>query len=82
MRKFTKEEIELCKEDLYGFDDGKVYYWDGEKEFCISDEKELKEFFSGICDWYFKIKDKELLDWINELLGFKEIRNESRKENG
>ena len=43
---------------LYGWDDGKVYYWNEEQrhEWCVSDEKELYRQLVKICREYFQEK--------------------------
>jgi hypothetical protein len=43
------------KYKLYGWDDGKVYFFDEEtrKEWCITDEEELYNRLIKICEEYF-----------------------------
>jgi len=47
------EEIKQEGIKLYGWDDGKIYFWDGEKEICVSDEEELYNYLVKICTEYF-----------------------------
>jgi len=42
------------KVEVYGWDDGEIYFWDGEKERCISDEEKLYEHIVKIYEEYFK----------------------------
>ncbi|GEM_PF-1991631 len=39
---------------LYGWDDEKIYFWDGGKEWCVSDDEELYKNIVKICEKYFK----------------------------
>lgn len=51
----------MKREDrLYGWDDGKIYFWSDEekKEYCVSDEKELYKRLLKICIEYFKSMKK------------------------
>jgi hypothetical protein len=41
------------KLNFYGWDDGKIYFLDGEKEICVSDEEKLYNYFVKICTEYF-----------------------------
>lgn len=43
---------------LYGWDDGKVYFWDEEKkhEWCVSDDEALYDQLVKICEIYFREK--------------------------
>jgi hypothetical protein len=51
------ERINL-KYNLYGWDDGKLYFWDEKrnKEQCVSDEKELYNKLLKMCIEYFENK--------------------------
>ncbi|MFQ5629538.1 MAG: hypothetical protein ACE5I1_12315 [bacterium] len=44
--------------ELHGWDDEKVYFWDEEagKDWCVSDEEELNRQLVEICRKYFKKK--------------------------
>ena len=46
------------KYKLYGWDDGKIYFWDEEEkiEKCVNDDKELYDLLLNICIDYFKNK--------------------------
>lgn len=43
---------------LYGWDDGKIYFWDAERkeEFCVSEEEALCLQLTEICHQYFESK--------------------------
>ncbi|MCX7723993.1 MAG: hypothetical protein N2042_01950 [Thermodesulfovibrio sp.] len=57
MREKTIEiQTVLGKYNLYGWDDEKIYFWDGEREICVSDDKELYNQLIEICIKYIKGK--------------------------
>ena len=58
------------KESLHGWDDEKVYYWDGKKEWCISDEEILVRMIKRLCRDYFK-EFKERRTKENEFFGIR-----------
>ena len=43
---------------LYGWDDGKVYFWDeqNKQERCVSDDEALYDQLVKICEIYFREK--------------------------
>ena len=44
---------------LYGWDDGSIYFMDADnKQWCVSEEKELYRRLAEICTQYFKSKPK------------------------
>ena len=45
---------------LHGWDDGRVYYWDGTREWCVSDHPDLLARLVEICRDYFADKDNDL----------------------
>ena len=47
------EGIKQEKLNFYGRDDVRIYFWDGEKKICVSDEEELYNYFVKICTKYF-----------------------------
>ncbi len=49
------------KYSLHGWDDEKIYFWDGRKERSVTDEKELYDQLLEICVEYFgrEKKNKE-----------------------
>lgn len=48
------------KDEIYGWDDGNIYFWDHmqNKEWCVSDEEKLYEHLLKICQEYFMKKSK------------------------
>lgn len=52
------EKTEYKEISLHGWDDEKVYFWDGENEQCVSDEEELYRKIVNICKRYFKTHNK------------------------
>lgn len=58
--KKTKEiESKSEKYHLHGWDDEKIYFWDGEKEICVSEDEELYNHLLETCKKYFERKKKE-----------------------
>jgi len=49
-----KVETKHKEISLHGWDDEKIYFWDGEKERCVSDEEELYKHIVKICKEYFE----------------------------
>jgi hypothetical protein len=47
--------------NVHGWDDGKIYFWDGEKENCVSDYRELIDAITKICQEYFTLKNRKIL---------------------
>lgn len=49
------------KDELYGWDDGKVFFWDQQqkKEWCVTDEVKLYKHLIKTCREYFVKKSKE-----------------------
>jgi hypothetical protein len=50
---------------LHGWDDEKIYFWDGEKERCVSDEEELYNQMLEICIKYFAGRKENAEDLNN-----------------
>lgn len=49
------------KPEVYGWDDGKIYFSDGEKENCINDHPELLDTITKICQEYFVLKKQKFI---------------------
>jgi len=49
-----KMETKHKEISLYGWDDEKIYFCDGEKERCVSDEEKLYEDIMKISKGYFE----------------------------
>lgn len=43
---------------LHGWDDQKLYYWDGTQEFCVNDHPEFFDRLTMLCKDFFKRKKK------------------------
>ena len=58
---FKRMERISLKYNLYGWDDGKLYFWDEKrsKEWCVSDEKELYNKLLKMCIEYFENKRED-----------------------
>lgn len=52
--KLTNNKTE--KYHLHGWDDEKVYFWDGKEDRCVSDDEELYNQLLEMCIKYFKKK--------------------------
>jgi len=39
--------------EIYGWDDGRIYFWDGKKETCVNDYPELLRRITKLCRRYF-----------------------------
>jgi hypothetical protein len=52
--------ISMDKSTLHGWDDERVYYWDGTQEWCVSDHPDLVVRLLEICRDYFADKDNDL----------------------
>ncbi|MFH0796109.1 MAG: hypothetical protein V2A65_03520 [Candidatus Omnitrophota bacterium] len=47
------------KNELVGWDDGKIYFYDEQsKEYCVNEKKKLLDKIIGMCADYFKKEEK------------------------
>ncbi len=58
----NREMANYRKPDLYGWDDGKIYFSNGEKENCVNEFPELLGTIIKICQEYFALKKKKSLE--------------------
>ncbi len=59
-----KELLSGRKPNVHGWDDGKIYFWDGEKENCVSDYPELIDFTCKNCSRKTKSEEAEISDLL------------------